>query len=379
MASTRYRAAASAQTSDLTRLKAARRGIIDRHAQANDQKGLAMVASTLLPLVALVFAAMHLAERSYGLSVALLLRTSLLLVRAFVLMHECGHGSLFRSGRLNRGFGFVLGVLTGMPQFVWSQHHQFHHATNGNWDQYRGPLSIIRTSDYAALSVPQQRRYRDARSVWLAPLGGLMYVVVNPRLNWLKGSLGLLRHIARGRREQPGMSLGELARAYPSPHWDSWQAYRHMSWNNIALIGLFAVLSWLAGPALFLGFYLSAMGLAGGIAIAVFTVQHNFEHAYASSSEGWDYHRAALEGTSFLTLPGWLNWCTADIAYHHVHHLSARIPSYRLAPCHHENEALFGAVRRISLAQIPAALRCILWDQPAQRIVSVAEFEAQRA
>ncbi|MGL6112343.1 MAG: fatty acid desaturase, partial [Rubrivivax sp.] len=122
-----------------------------------------------------------------------------------------------------------------------------------------------------------------------------------------------------------------------------------------------------------------ALSLAGGAGIALFTVQHNFENSYASGNAGWDYHRAALEGTSFLVLPAWLNWFTANIAYHHVHHLSARIPSYCLAACHEENASLFAKVARIHLAQVPHALHCILWDKAARRIVSVAQAHAQAA
>ncbi len=119
--------------------------------------------------------------------------------------------------------------------------------------------------------------------------------------------------------------------------------------------------------------------LAGGAGLLLFAVQHNFEQSYASGDEGWDYDRGALEGSSFLQLPGWLNWMTANIGYHHVHHLSARIPSYCLVACHDENAALFSQVRRIRLAQVPAALKCILWDTVTQRIVSVAELQRRGA
>ena len=111
----------------------------------------------------------------------------------------------------------------------------------------------------------------------------------------------------------------------------------------------------------------------------LFTVQHNFEHSYASESEGWSSDEAAIRGTSFLDLPPWLNWFTADIAYHHVHHLSARIPNYCLAQCHEEHRELFSGVRRIGLFQIREALRHILWDAASRRIISVAEFRRQPA
>ena len=196
----------------------------------DDRRGLAAVALTLLPIGALGVAAWLGSSVSFALTAAITLLTSLFLLRAFVLMHECGHGSLFRSGRLNRGFGFALGVLTGMPQYVWSQHHQFHHAHNGNG--YRGPLNIVPVSEYAAMNVTQQRCYRNARSIWLAPLAGFLYVVLNPRRTWLKGGVGLLRHLGVERHAQRGMPLGERIAAFETPCWSSPQEFRHIDFGT---------------------------------------------------------------------------------------------------------------------------------------------------
>jgi omega-6 fatty acid desaturase (delta-12 desaturase) len=363
----------------LARLKGIKRQLIDRHVQPDNGRGLAAVALTLLPIGALGYAAWLSTSVSYLLTAAITLLTSLFLLRAFVLMHECGHGSLFRSGRLNRGFGFVLGVVTGMPQYVWSQHHQFHHAHNGNWDRYRGPLNIVPVSEYAAMSMAQQRRYRQARSIWMAPLAGFLYVLLNPRRTWLKGSAGLLRHLLTNRHAQRGMPLGERIAAFKTPCWSSLQEFVHMSWNNAIVLPLWALLAWWMGPGLFVAFYIVAASLAGGAGLLLFSVQHNFEQSHASGDEGWDYTRGAIEGTSFLNLPPWLNWITANIGYHHIHHLSARIPSYCLAACHDEYAAHFTRVRRIRLAQVPGALKYILWDRATQRIVSVAEYQAAMA
>ena len=352
-------------------LKAGKRQIIERHVRPDDRKGLAMLLTTLLPLAALLYATTAAATVSYALSAALVLPIALFLIRAFVLMHECGHGSLFRSRRLNERCGFVLGVLTGMPQYVWARHHQHHHATNGNWDRYRGPLNIICLAEYEAMTPGQKRRYRIARSLWMAPLAGLMYVIVNPRLNWLRGSFAWLLQRARRKATQPGPTADSAAPDFVSPYWSSAKEYRHMLANNCALLALWAALWWLGGGGLLVA-YVIAVSLAGAAGIVVFTVQHNFDHAYASADAGWDYDRAVLSGTSYLVLPAWLNWFTANIGYHHVHHLSARIPSYCLVACHQEFAHLFVEVRRIRLAQIPAALRCMLWDVPGARIVPVA-------
>ena len=105
----------------------------------------------------------------------------------------------------------------------------------------------------------------------------------------------------------------------------------------------------------------------------------NYINKNTQKAEGWDYDTAAIEGTSFLVLPAWLNWFTANIACHHIHHLSASIPNYRLAACHREHEHLFARVTRVRLGEIPRALSYILWDTRARRIVSVEEFESQAA
>jgi len=136
-------------------------------------------------------------------------------------------------------------------------------------------------------------------------------------------------------------------------------------------------MSWAIGPALFFPVYLVSVSLAGGAGLVIFTVQHNFEHSYATDSEGWDSDAAAIHGTSFLDLPRWLGWFTANIAYHHIHHLSFRIPNYCLAECHNENRELFSGITRIRLRDIPQAMKCILWDARARRIIAVAEYRQQ--
>jgi omega-6 fatty acid desaturase (delta-12 desaturase) len=266
-----------------------------------------------------------------------------------------------------------------MPQFVWSQNHAFHHATNGDWSRYRGPLNVVTVEEYRGMTARQQRRYRRSRSIWIAPLAGFVYLVVNPRVTWLAGSLQLAAHALRGWLAQPAVPLGAHAAAFRTPRWKSWKEYRHMSANNVALLSGWAAMAWAVGPATFALVYGLSMALAGGAAIVLFTVQHNFEHSYASDTTGWEHDEAALRGTSLLVLPAWLNWFSADIAFHHVHHLSSRIPNYHLARCHAEHEALFACVTRVPLSGVPGALKFVLWDKAARRLVSVAECEAPAA
>lgn len=361
--------------SHVAQLKTLKRAIIDGHVKPDNFKGFTQIVTTLLPFALVWYGVVWSANSSYWFTAALLIPMVLLLIRSFVLMHECGHGSLFRSAWLNKTFGFVLGVISGMPQYVWSQHHHFHHSTNGNWSKYRGPLNIVTVADYAAMSASQQRSYRNGRRITLAPLAGFLYVLFNPRFNCLKGSISLLVYLIKSKISQPTISIKEHALGFKTRYWATAPEYWHMLWNNLVLISLWVAMCWWLGPLLFFTCYIISMALAGGAGILLFTVQHNFEHAYASADEGWDYDAAAVDGTSFLVLPAWLNWVTANIAYHHIHHLSARIPNYCLARCHHEYAETFAGVTRITLSQIPSALKNILWDVEASRIISVAEYE----
>jgi len=348
----------------IAQVKQQKRGLVSQHARPDNRRAFLQVFTTLGPLAALWWAAAWSAGVSYWLTAGITLAMSLFLVRAFVLMHDCGHTSLFSTDWLNRTFGFVFGVLSGMPQYVWSKHHAYHHATNGNWAKYRGPLVTASVEEYEVLTEAGRRKYGRVRSLWLTPLHGFLYVLFFPRYTWLKGSLALVLHLVRGKP----------AADFKTPYWAAAKEYWHMFWNNVVLLSAWVAMSFAVGPALFFPVYVVSVSLAGAIGIVMFAVQHNFEHSYASGDEGWDIDVAAIEGTSFLVLPRWLNWFTADIAYHHVHHLSAAIPNYRLAGCHREHAELFSDVTRITLSHIPAAFRCNLWDTRARWIISVAEY-----
>ena len=342
--------------------------IVDRFATPSNLRGSLQLLSVLLPIAGLWFVIWQTWLDSPWLDAAATACLSLFLLRGFVLMHDCGHHSLFRSKRLNRLGGFLLGVLSGLPQQVWAENHRFHHVTNGNWARYRGPMNVVSVTDYLAMDVRARRRYRLTRGILLAPIAGFLYFLLNPRLNWLRASGHLLlRRITRG-----GATQVDAAPRYCA----SMTHYRYMLWNNLALAALWGAMIWAVGPVPFFVCYVVSGSLAGGYGIVLFTVQHNFEHSYASADEGWDRDEAALRGTSYLVLPRWLNWITADAAYHHVHHLCASVPNYRLAACHRAHAQLFSGVRRVGLFEIPAALKHVLWDRRARRLVSVAEATA---
>jgi len=363
--------------SSIRRIKEQKRALIRRHIQADDVKGLTQVLTTIACFALVWWVALLSVDVSLWLTVAAVSLIILFALRVFTLMHECGHGSLFRTPVLNRTFGFILGVISGMPQYVWSRHHAYHHAHNGDWDKYRGLYTTLSVDEYAAMTDAQQRMYRRKCSIAFAPVAGFIYLIFNPRFTWLKGSIGLVGHMVKGKIAQPNLSMKAHAASFDTRYWQSRKEYWHMFWNNVALVSVWVLMCWSFGTLRFFTIYIISTSLAGGAGIVLFTVQHNFEHSYASDSGHWDYDTGAIEGTSFLILPRWLNWFTANIAYHHIHHLSAKIPNYSLIKCHNENRQLFSDVTRVKLSQVHKALKCILWDTRAQRIISVAEYRWQ--
>ncbi len=166
-------------------------------ARANNVKGLWQVINTLVPVAVMWWLVARYASNSNWIVAVAIPILTLFTLRTLVLMHECGHSSLFASHRLNVAVGFMLGVITGMPQFVWSQHHDYHHANNGNWEKYRGPLTSPSVKEFSALTAAQRRSYLLVRHIAVAPLGGFVYLLFNPRFTWLKGSMGLLLHLIK--------------------------------------------------------------------------------------------------------------------------------------------------------------------------------------
>lgn len=361
------------------KFKAASPEIVKKYADCSNTKAIIQCLNTLVPYFVLFYLAMSSLAISWWLSAVYILLLSLFIVRIFMLMHDSGHHSLFETGTQNVISGFFTGVFVGMPQYVWSEHHNYHHATNGNWDKYRGPLSILSVSEYEKLSPGKQKFYRYSRNILLAPAGAFMYFIFNPRFNWMLGSLKFCFSVIGSKLKDFQTPLKTIIAGQESRLWKSGKEYRHMTMNNIVLLGTWVAASWYFGAATFFTVYIISLSLAGAAGIIIFTIQHNFEGSYASEDWDWDYHFAALKGTSFLTFPKIINWFGADIAYHHIHHMSARIPNYNLARCHKEYAYLFDEVTRIRLGDIAKAFKYILWDTEGRRIISVAQYDQMKA
>jgi acyl-lipid omega-6 desaturase (Delta-12 desaturase) len=336
----------------------------------SDAIGARQVLLTVLPFAALWVGYAYCVEISRWFVIPFALALTLFILRSFVLMHDCGHGSLFKTRSLNQFCGFLFGVITGMPQFVWSKNHTYHHNTNGDWVKYGGVFNILSTERFEALTEKQKNRYWLFRQPAILIPAGFFYVLFNPRFNWMLGNLTMLVKIARPLFTGRFAEAKAVAQKWDTKYWKGHKDYWHMTYNNVVLLAIWVGMCFAMGAGDFFLLYVISTSLAGSVGILLFTIQHNFEGSYATDTARVCHYRAALEGTSMLVLPAWMNWFTADIAYHHVHHLSVAIPNYRLAACHTEFADLFSDVQRVYARDLLSTFKFQLWDSEQQKVVA---------
>ena len=322
--------------------------VLARYREPSHARSLFEIAATLLPLGLLwTFSWMAIHLGYWEASLLLAVPASGFLVRLFMIQHDCGHGALFRNRLANDWVGRVFGVLTLTPYDFWRRTHAIHHATSGNLDRRGvGDIDTLTVAEYRALSFWGQLRYRLYRHP-------LVMFGLGPAY------LFLLQH-----RLPPG-----LVRA-------GWQQWLSVVSTNLAIAVIVGTLIKLIGVGPFLLVHLPISLLAASIGVWLFYIQHQFEDTSWDRAARWNVHDAALHGSSHYDLPGVLRWFTANIGMHHVHHLSSRIPYYRLPQAVQENAAL-SEINRLSLIQSFRSVRLVLWDEDQRRLISFRD--AQKA
>jgi len=298
-------------------------------------RALWQLVNTLVPFVAawsLAAWSWH-AGWPYASTLALSLVAASLYVRLFILQHDCGHGSFFANRRANRLVGAGLGLITLSPFAYWKKTHDVHHATSGNLDKrLLGDIRTLTVAEYRACSFWGRLGYRLYRSMpVMLGIGPIYQFVAKHRL-----PIGM--------------------------PWRWTREWRSVAINNLALLALGAVLIWWLGWPLLLAVQLPVVALAGLFGVWLFYVQHTFEGGYWTRGAAWNPRQAAIAGSSFYDLPQPLRWFTANIGYHHIHHLSPRIPNYRLRAAHEALPHLPGLLR-LGLRQSLTCARYKLWSE----------------
>lgn len=342
--------------------------------KSNDLRASYQILNTVIPYIFLWFLAFKVASISYWLLPPIMILIVLFSLRCFSLMHDCGHYSLFTSKKVNRIFGFILGIINAMPQYSWSRDHAYHHKTNGDWERYRGVADFLSTEEFANLTPSNQRLYEVLRQPLMAIPGGFFYLAIKPRLALIMGIYDLIMDVITALKKDPTLKLSKIISDHQSKHWQSKEEFWDLLLNNIFVISIWIILSYVMGAGFFLTIYSITLTFSAAIFINIFFVQHIFEDSYAHKTEGWNYITGAIQGSSYLKLPTILNWFTADIGYHNIHHLSEKIPNYNLEACHHKNIHLLSNVKTVRMKDMLECSKFILWDSALSKLVSVESF-----
>ena len=307
---------------------------------ADLKRSLTQIATTTVPFLLLSAAMWFALEAGYWYVLVLTVPAAGLVLRFFIIQHDCGHGSFFRSRFANDMLGRTISLLTLTPYGNWRRAHATHHATSGNLAKRgTGDINTLTVREYMALSPRKRFMYRLYRNPFVLLFLGPPYLFV------------LSYRIPFGA---------------PVPFREAWPGVVML---NAALLIFYGLLSmafgWLNlllifGPVIFMAAW------AGGY---LFFIQHQFPDTVWDNGEDWDFHDAAIRGSSYYVLPKILQWFTGNIGLHHIHHLNGKIPNYRLQECLDASPELKG-MSRLTLIESLKCVRLALWDEDSRKLIS---------
>jgi omega-6 fatty acid desaturase (delta-12 desaturase) len=322
------------------------RDLVAKYQRPSTFRSSWQLINTLIPyfaLLALMYFSMGI---SYWLTLALALPAAGFLVRIFIISHDCGHSAFAKSPKANAFWGSITSFLCCNPYYYWKHDHALHHANTGNLDK-RGHGDIWTMTVQEYLDAPRGRRiaYRIYRNPLVMFLVGALYVFM---LGYRKAPKG----------------------AKPKDR-------RSVMRTNLAIIALLIAVHFTIGLKAFFLLQVPVFAIAAAAGAWLFYVQHQYEGVYWARKAEWDFVTASLDGSSFYKLPAVLNWFTGSIGYHHIHHLSAKIPNYYLARCHRENP-VFQKVPEITLLKSLRCLKYRLWDEERGELVGYSRLRELR-
>jgi len=320
--------------------------ILFRYRDPSPLRSLLELGITLVPFALLWALTWTSVSLGYWIGLLFVVPAAAFLVRLFMIQHDCGHGSFFRRRAFNDWLGRAIGVLTLTPYDHWRRTHAIHHATSGNLAQRGfGDIDTLTVREYLARSPWQRFCYRLYRHpAVMFGIGPLYLFVIQQRY-------------------PAGMMRG------------GWRPWLSTMATNLAIALLAGTLITAIGLKTFLLIQIPIVALAASAGVWLFYVQHQFEETFWANGDAWNVYEAALHGSSHYDLPPLLRWLTANIGVHHVHHLSSRIPFYRLhrvLESHHE----LASVGRLTLAESLQCVRLVLWDEFRRKLISFDELRA---
>jgi omega-6 fatty acid desaturase (delta-12 desaturase) len=319
-----------------------------KYGEPNPWKSSWQILNTLGPYTLLWALMIFTVQREYPywITLAVAVPAAGILVRIFILFHDCCHGSFFASRRANTILGCIAGVLTFTAFEDWRHKHNRHHATAGDLDRRGvGDIWTLTTEEYVAAPLPTRLAYRFYRNpfILLGPGAALLFLFLN---------------------RFPTQGAGKRER-------------RSVFYTNLALLFIVGVSNWTIGLTTYLLIQLPIIVIAGSVGLWLFYIQHQFETVYWVRHDSWDPMRVALEGSSYFKLPKILQWFTGNIGLHHIHHVRPSIPNYNLQQCQDDVPA-FRAVKPITLKTSFRSLRLSLCDVKNQQLVCFRSLRPPR-
>lgn len=310
--------------------------IVAKYAKPDVRKSLWQVANTLIPYFVLWYIMIRTVEVSYWITLALAVLAAGFLMRAFIIFHDCGHGSFFKSQKANDFLGTITALLNFTPYQRWKHDHAIHHATAGDLDRRgTGDVYTMTVKEYLEASWYKKVGYRVMRNPFaLFGVGPLLVFLITQRIPLP----------SQGRREKASV----------------W-------WTNFALAGIIALMCWLIGWKAYVLIQLPVILISSTLGIWLFYVQHNFDPSYWDNHEGWEFVKAGLQGSSFYKLHPILQWFSGNIGFHHIHHLSSKIPNYNLPQCYYENPLFH--VKPLTFVASLKSLSLRLYDEEQKMMV----------
>ncbi|MDQ0973302.1 omega-6 fatty acid desaturase (delta-12 desaturase) [Neobacillus niacini] len=311
--------------------------------KSNLRASIWQIINTLVPFLILWILAYQSLNISYILTLGISVLAAGFLVRTFIIFHDCCHHSFFKNRKANMILGTITGILTVFPYHQWQHDHSVHHATSSNLDKRgTGDIWVLTVDEYLAASNWERLKYRLYR---------------NPLVMFGLGPIYVF--LLKNRFNRKGARFNERMNTYIT---------------NAGIAALITLLCLTIGWEPFLLVQAPIFLISGSLGIWLFYVQHTFEDSYFEEDQHWEYVKAAVEGSSFYKLPKILQWLTGNIGYHHVHHLSPRVPNYKLEEAHN-NTLPLQTVPTITLATSLSSLKFRLWDEKGKKFVGFKEVK----
>lgn len=308
-------------------------------------KSVWQLINSFVPFFIIWYLMFHSVGYSYWLTLLLAIPESGFLIRIFIIQHDCGHGSFFKSKKANDVTGLLCSFFTWTPYYYWKKGHGIHHANAGNLEgRGIGDVYTLTVKEYQQRSRWGKIKYRLYRH----PLFLFLFIPAIIFILWYRFPTSKNKALKK--------------------------VESNVYWTDFVLVLLAGTMIWLVGLNTFLLIQLPIIFISTSAGNWLFYIQHQFEETYWADKENWNFSDAATQGSSYYKLPQVLQWFSGNIGFHHIHHLNPRIPNYLLEKCYRKIPALQKAPT-LTIVKSLRSLLLHLWDEEQKKLISFRQLK----